>query len=154
MCNSTSRCTPLAGAVFLTQTDTTVGFLSQDSTKLQTIKSRPSDKPFIVVYKDFSTLKQHHRVPKKFQRTIRRAKKTTFIIKNKALRVAPLPLNTTLLNKLSWVYSTSANESGKSFDRSFCQQHADYTTEDKNSLYEGIPSKLYKINNTTIKRLR
>ncbi|MFT7005054.1 MAG: tRNA A37 threonylcarbamoyladenosine synthetase subunit TsaC/SUA5/YrdC, partial [Sulfurimonas sp.] len=42
--------------VTLTQTDTTVGFLSQDEKKLQEIKSRQQNKPFIKVYKDFKTL--------------------------------------------------------------------------------------------------
>jgi tRNA A37 threonylcarbamoyladenosine synthetase subunit TsaC/SUA5/YrdC len=37
-------------SVILTQTDTTVGFLSQDALKLYEIKSRNTTKPFIKVF--------------------------------------------------------------------------------------------------------
>jgi len=38
--------------------------------------------------------------------------------------------------------------------RDFCEQKTDIIIEDKNGLFEGKASKLCKINNTTIKRLR
>jgi tRNA A37 threonylcarbamoyladenosine synthetase subunit TsaC/SUA5/YrdC len=85
---------------------------------------------------------------------LRRAKKTTFIVKNQAFRIASNPLNSALLRNLEWSYSTSANESGKKYERSFCEQKADIIVEDKCGLFEGEASKLYKINKTKIKRLR
>ena len=153
--NSTTRLFSISHKIILTQTDTTVGFLSQDAKQLREIKSRNDKKPFIRVFQNFSTLKQHNiRIPNKYKKRVRRANKTTFIVKNRAFRVAQPSLHSTLLYNLSWAYSTSANESGKKFQRDFCQQKADIIIEDKNGLFEGEPSKLYKINDTTIKRLR
>lgn len=94
------------------------------------------------------------RLPKKYKREIRRANKTTYIVKNQAFRVAKLNLNTTVLEHTSWCYSTSANESGKRFHRDFCQQKADIIIEDKRGLHEGPASRLYKINLKKRVRLR
>jgi tRNA A37 threonylcarbamoyladenosine synthetase subunit TsaC/SUA5/YrdC len=152
--NSPSRFSFIKSQVILTQTDTTVGFLSQDARKLQEIKSRPSTKPFIQVFSSFPAFSQTKRIPNKHKKFVRRAKKTTFIVKNKAFRIAPHPLHVTFLQKTAWFYSTSANESGKHFERSFCEAKADIIIENKDALYEGEASKLYKINNTKIKRLR
>lgn len=152
--NGNSRLLSINAKVVLTQTDTTVGFLSQNETKLQTIKSRNSSKPFIKVYKSLKALKQDKkRVPNTKKNLLRRSKKTTFIVKNLAFRVAPYSLNSSLLGA-KWNYSTSANEAGKNFDRNFCEEKADIIVEDKNSLHEGVSSSLYKINNKKLKRLR
>lgn len=141
--------------VILTQTDTTVGFLSQNEKKLQEIKSRNSSKPFIKVYSNFKTLSSLHvRVPKSRKNLVRRSAKTTFIIKGKSFRVAHTPLSSQILRNSSWNYSTSANESGKKFDRIFCTSKTDIIIEDKNSLYEGKPSTLYKINEKRIRKIR
>ena len=153
--NSPARLFSLTSKVILTQTDTTVGLLSQDAKRLREIKSRTQAKPFIQVFNDFSILKQQHiRIPNKFKKNVRRAKKTTFIVKNRAFRVAPAPLHSELLRRLEWSYSTSANESGKNFQRDFCEQKADIIIEDKIGLFEGKASKLYKINQKRKKRLR
>jgi len=142
-------------SVILTQTDTTVGFLSQDSLKLQEIKSRNSLKPFIKVYSNIKAFKENgNRVPNSKKSLIRRSKKTTFIVKNRAFRIANNNLNSSLLRASKWNYSTSANESGKNFDREFCESKADIIIEDKDSLYEGNPSSLYKINSKKTERLR
>ena len=153
--NSTPRLFDIKTNILLAQTDTTVGFLSQDAAKLSAIKSRPNTKPFIVVYKNFQILKNNQkRVPNRQKNRIRRAKKTTFIVKNFAFRVANDVVNSSYLRKNSWTYSTSANESGKKFSRAFCEQKADIIIEDCKTLFEGKASKLYKINNKKIKRLR
>jgi len=153
--NSTPRLFDIKTNILLAQTDTTVGFLSQDATKLSAIKSRPNTKPFIVVYKNFQILKNNQkRVPNKQKNRIRRTKKTTFIVKNFAFRVANDVVNSSYLRKNSWTYSTSANESGKKFSRAFCEQKADIIIEDNKALFEGKASKLYKLNNKKIKRLR
>lgn len=153
--NSASRLFSLNTKVILTQTDTTVGFVSQNSVQLASIKTRPTTKPFIKVYNSLQSVKNDaKRVPKKYKRRVRLAKKTTFIIKNEAFRVAPYPLHSNVLRNLKWAYSTSANESGKSFDREFCQAKADIIIEDRATLEEKTASKLLKINNKKIKRLR
>ena len=150
---STPRLSRQIVNVILTQTDTTVGFLSQDEKKLQEIKSRDSKKPFIKVYNNFKAYTFNNRVDNQHKNLIRRSKKTTFIVKNRAFRVAKTDLHSSFLQN-EWNYSTSANESGKKFDRVFCEEKADIIIEDKNSLYEGEASKLYKLNAQKIRRLR
>ena len=138
--------------VILTQTDTTVGFLSQNETKLQHIKSRPSSKPFIKVYKNFQTL--DFRTPKSKHKLLRRAKRTTFIVQDTAFRIAADKLHSQILRDTQWNYSTSANESGKLYDRDFCEEKADIIIEDKDSLFEAKASKLLKMNAKKIRRIR
>ena len=141
-------------SVILTQTDTTVGFLSQNMRELQSIKKRPLNKPFIKVYTTLKNFKNDaNRVPNKQKNRVRRLKKTTFVLNNNAFRVAPHKLSSTLLCE-PWYYSTSANESSKKFNRLFCESKADIIIENKELLYEGISSSLMKINAQKIKRLR
>ena len=153
--NSNSRLLSIETKVVLTQTDTTVGFLSQNEIKLQHIKHRDSSKPFIKVYKNFKALvNDKKRIPNTKKNLLRRAKKITFIVKGMAFRVVEDSLNSSLLREVEWNYSTSANESGKNFNRDFCEEKTDIIIEDKHSLFEGSSSSLYKINNKKVKRLR
>jgi len=155
MLNSTPRLSSLEKRVVLTQTDTTVGFLSQNEAKLAQIKSRNSNKPFIKVYRNFKALNAANiRVPNRQKNRVRRMKKTTFIVKNNSFRVAESPLSSTILRGLQWSFSTSANENSKNFSRIFCEAKADIIIEDKDALYETTASKLYKINNKKVVRLR
>ena len=151
---STSRLPSISLEVILAQTDTTVGFLSQNKTRLNEIKSRPQSKQFITIYDSFKTLVKEKRVPQSKKNFIRRSKKTTFIVKNKAFRVVKSKLDSAYIKQYSWGYSTSANKSNEDFDRSFCEDKADIIIEDKESLFQGKASKLYKINNFKVKRLR
>jgi len=141
--------------VILAQTDTTVGFLSQDDKKLQYIKGRESSKPFITIYQNLKSLKENKlRVPNSKKPSIRRAKKTTFIVNGVSFRISTYVQNSHYLRMLNWSYSTSANESNKNFNRKFCEENADIIIENKIHLHENNASKIYKINNTSIKRLR
>ena len=141
--------------IILTQTDTTVGFLSQNEQKLQEIKERASSKPFIKVYQDLKTLlSSGHRVPDRFKNTIRRSKKTTFIIKNRAFRVAKSSLDSQILRDSLWHYSTSANEKGKNFNYQFCEKKADIIIENSDGLREHSSSSLYKLNHIKMKKIR
>jgi len=153
--NSDTRLSSINLSVVLTQTDTTVGFLSGDNLKLQEIKSRQSNKPFIKVYKNLKSFKEDgKRVPNSRKSLLRRSKKTTFIVKNIAFRIAGDTLSSSLLRNREWNYSTSANESGKSFDRVFCESKADIIVENKDPLYEGKASSLYRINSRKMEQLR
>jgi len=141
--------------IILTQTDTTVGFLSQDAQKLFEIKSRPQTKPFLKVYNSLQDFKKDFkRLPSSHKKSFRRAKKTTYVVKNQALRIAPSPLNSKLLREFCWQYSTSANESGKTFERSFCEEKSDIIIENKDRLHEKSSSKIYKLGKTKKRRLR
>lgn len=152
---SFARFSSVEDLVILTQTDTTVGFLSQNAQKLYDIKSRDRSKPFIKVYKDFKTFSTlRNRVPNNHKKLIRRSKKTTFIVKNKAFRVANNTLYSVILEKLNWCYSTSANESSKSFLREFCESKSDIVIENKDGLKELSSSSLLKLRHTKIRKLR
>lgn len=142
-------------SIILTQTDTTVGFLSQDTQKLSLIKSRHNTKPFIKVYNSFKILLQNGgRIPKNKKNLIRRSKKTTFIIKNRSFRIAQNICTSQILRDLKWNYSTSANEAGKNFDRDFCEVKTDIIIENKDGLIENSSSRLYKLNKNKLRRLR
>ena len=154
-CKSTTRLSSLKLPVILTQTDTTVGFLSQNTQKLYEIKSRKSTKPFIKVYNDFkSFLAYGNRVPKDKKNLVRRSTKTTFIVKNRAFRVSHSSLSSQILKDSSWLYSTSANKSKESFNREFCETKADIIIEDINGLTEKSSSTLIKINNIKKRKIR
>ena len=141
--------------VILTQTDTTVGFISQDEKKLSEIKERVSTKPFIKVYKDFKTLLSHnHRVPNKFKNIVRRSKKTTFIINNIAFRVVKTSHKSQIIRDMPWHYSSSANERDQNFNREFCEQKADIIVENIDSFKESNSSSLYIINQNKRKKIR
>jgi len=153
-CNCTARFFSKIVPTLLTQTDTTVGFLSQDDTKLKEIKIRVSSKPFITVFKNIQSFKNDFkRVPQKHKNRVRRASKTTFIIKNFAFRIAYSQANSSLLD-LPWYYSTSANESSKNFDRVFCESKADIIIETEEGLHEKQASSLLRLNAKKIRKLR
>ena len=136
--NSTARFPSITSQVLLVQTDTTVGFLSQNEIKLQQIKVRESSKPFIKVFKNFKTLqKDKKRIPNKYKNLVRRSTKTTFIVNGISFRVAKERRSSSILRSIRWNYSTSANKSKEKFSRDFCEEKADIIIEDKYGLYEG-----------------
>ena len=145
-CKSSSR----LSSVVLIQTDTTVGFVSQNHTKLSKIKSRPNTKPFIKVLTSLKNI----RVPNRFKKELRSSKKTSYVIKNQAFRISSYVQNSQIMRDISWHYSTSANESGKEFIREFCEQKADIIVEDNKGLKELNSSKLIKLTNHKKRRLR
>ncbi len=151
---STSRLFSIS-PVILTQTDTTVGFVSQNKARLDSIKSRDSSKQFIKIYSSFKTLLLNkHRIPQKQKKLVRRAKKTTFIVKNKAFRIVKNSVESQIIRDLQWNYSTSANARGKKFDFEFCECKADIIIENKNGLHENASSALLKINSRKKVRIR
>jgi tRNA A37 threonylcarbamoyladenosine synthetase subunit TsaC/SUA5/YrdC len=152
---SNTRLSRLSVKVILAQTDTTVGFLSQDAKRLKEIKKRSQTKPFIKIYRDFKALKSSKtRIPNMFKNSVRRAKKTTFIVKNLAFRVSKSSLHSQLLRDLAWHYSTSANESGRDFDMLFCADKADIIVQNRDGLHQRSSSSLYIINNQKRRKLR
>ncbi|MEN8146989.1 MAG: Sua5/YciO/YrdC/YwlC family protein [Campylobacterota bacterium] len=141
--------------VILAQTDTTVGFLSQDAAKLAVIKERPLSKPFIQSFDSLKTYTEMAgRVPNRHKSRLRRSKSTTYVINNSAIRIVAEGEHHQLLAKYGWLYSTSANAKGKSFEIGFAEQKADVIVEDERGLFEGSASKIYKLNHKKIRRLR
>ncbi|MFY9142076.1 hypothetical protein [Sulfuricurvum sp.] len=140
--------------VLLAQTDTTVGFLSQDAKRLEEIKMRASDKPFLKVYADFYVLRRDIRIPVLHKHRVRHSRKTTFIVKNQAFRYVSDPEHARLIRPYGWLYSTSANESGQKYDAEFCISAADWIIEDYRGLQELSASRIYKLGSTRLRRIR
>lgn len=140
--------------LILAQTDTTVGFLSQDAVRLAATKGREENKPFLKVFASLKILQEHTRVPLKYRRWVRHARHTTFVLKNQAFRYVSQEPHASLIAQYGWLYSTSANKSGKRFDRSFCEPCSDLVIEDSRGLFEAAPSKIFKLTTTQFKQLR
>ncbi len=141
--------------LYLAQTDTTVGFLSQDAKRLASTKGRPAHKAFIIAVSSAKNLKDFVRVPKKWRKLVRQAKRTTFAYPNgKAVRVVKDSEHKKFLDHFGWMYSTSANPSGKNFDEAWARQQADVIVEDKRGFFEGKPSKILRLGRTRAMRIR
>lgn len=140
--------------VILTQTDTTVGFLSQDAKRLERIKMRPHNKPFLKVYADLQRLGNDIRIPITHRHRVRHSLKTTFIVKHQAFRFVQRGEHSHLIKRYGWFYSTSANESGKHYDPDFCHSVCDWIIEDSRGLYEASASRIYKLGQIRFKKLR
>lgn len=139
--------------VFLTQTDTTIGFVSQNAKKLTHIKQRPPHKHYIKALPSLSMLKSFARVPANHKNRVRRAKKTTFIMPNGfSYRVVNDTHHLLLLNRLGWAYTTSANLSSEAYDEDFAIKNADIViTPLKQTCSASI---IYKLGKFTFKRMR
>ena len=145
----------LTNKVLLVQTDTTVGFLSQNAQSLAEIKERPLHKPFVQVTSTYKTLKTMARIPIKHKNMIRRAKKKTFVYgNNKAIRVVKDTEHARFIKPFKWFYSTSANEKALSYDKEFAHSKSDIIIENIKGLFEGESSYIYKLGKSKIKRLR
>jgi len=139
--------------IYLTQTDTTVGFLSKNKEKLNKIKQRNLNKKILREVDSLYTLKKFVRVPNKFKKQVRRAKKTTFIYSNgESFRVVRDKKHLEFLKKFKWMYSTSANLTGRHFDEDWAKSVADIIVG--SDFFEGKPSTIYKLSKTNIKRIR
>ena len=132
-----------------------MGFLSQDYKKLNKIKNRPLEQKVLKEVDSLNTLKNFVRVPNRYKKMVRRVKKSTFIYKNgNSYRVVKDKRHLEFLKKFKWMYSTSANLTGQKFDKEWAITKADVIIEGKEGLFEGEASKIYKINNHKIKKIR
>jgi tRNA A37 threonylcarbamoyladenosine synthetase subunit TsaC/SUA5/YrdC len=143
----------LKDKVFLTQTDTTIGFVSQNAEKLTAIKQRPPHKHYIKAVNSLDTLQTFTRIPTQHKNRVRRAKKTTFIMPNRhSYRVIQDKHHLLLLNRLQWAYTSSANLSNKTYDEAFAKEVADIIIEPLIEKREA--STIYKLGKHSIKRIR
>jgi len=139
--------------VFLTQTDTTIGFVSQNADKLTKIKQRPPHKHYIQAVNSLQTLKTFARVPKKYKSRVRRAKKTTFIMPNgHSYRVIKDTHHLLLLDRFKWAYTTSANLSNEAYDEAFARDMADVIIEPIKETKQA--SQIYRLGKYALKRIR
>jgi len=143
----------LKDLVFLTQTDTTIGFVSQNADKLTQIKQRPPHKYYIKALPSLNTLKSFTRVPANHRNRLRRSKKTTFIMPNgDSYRIVKDKHHLLLLNRLGWLYTTSANLSSEAYDESFAKKNADILITPLKQKHSA--SVIYKLGKITFKRIR
>ncbi|MRI83674.1 MAG: Sua5 YciO YrdC YwlC family protein [Nitratiruptor sp.] len=141
--------------VYLTQTDTTAGFLSQKASRLAAIKGRPPGKPFLKEVASCRELQRHLRVPKAHRKRVRRSRRTTFLYpQQEAIRLVHDPDHLRFLERFGWMYSTSANPSGKPFDPEFARRNADVVVEDWRGIFAGDASQILHLGRRRIKRIR
>jgi len=143
----------LKNLVFLTQTDTTIGFVSQNANKLTHIKQRPPHKHYIKALSSLKILKSFTRVPNIHKNRVRRAKKTTFVMPNgHSYRVVQDKHHLLLLKRLKWSYTTSANLSGKTYNEHFAKATSDVVITPLKQ--KTSASTIYKLEKNTLKRIR
>ena len=142
--------------IYLTQTDTTVGFLSDDDKKLSGAKQRDPQKKTLQVVSNYKTLTKLVRVPKKHKKFIRRSKRTTIIYPNKlAFRVVSKnSSHQNFLSKFDLMYSTSANKTKNHFNEKYAIENSDIIVYSKEEFAEKQASSIYKINKQKIKKIR
>lgn len=142
--------------IFLAQTDTTAGFLSKDHTSINQIKKSNINKKLLKEYSSFKNL--NIRLPVKFRAKVRMSKKTSFIVNNNSFRVVQKDnfgsFHFNFLNIFKCLYSSSANKSGELFDFNFAVKYASVIVFDKRGIYSSSPSKIFKLNNSRLIKIR
>ena len=137
--------------IFLTNTDTTIGFLSQCKSALDRAKRRAPNKEYIQALPSFKALQK--RIPKNFRARVRRSKKATYILsKNYSFRINKDTRHNLLLNRLTYTYTSSANQSNKDYEESYAKEQSDIIIYPL--LPPQNPSTIFKINSVSIKKLR
>jgi tRNA A37 threonylcarbamoyladenosine synthetase subunit TsaC/SUA5/YrdC len=143
----------LQNDVFLTQTDTTIGFVSQNEKRLTEIKQRPPHKHYIKAVNSLKTLKSLTRIPSLHKKRIRRSEKTTYIMPNGySYRIVKNRHHLLLLDRLKWAYTTSANLSEMPYDETFAKKAADIIVTPLTEKRKA--SRIYKLGQSTIQRIR
>jgi tRNA A37 threonylcarbamoyladenosine synthetase subunit TsaC/SUA5/YrdC len=141
--------------LYLTQTDTTVGFVSLDSKKLSLAKNRDINQPFLVCIDSLKKLKNLTRVPKNHKRKIRKSTKTSFLYPNKkAIRVVTDTYHAKFLKEFDFLYSTSANKNREKFELDYALSKADIVVEDAKGFSENQASSFFKLGKSRLHKLR
>ena len=140
--------------VYLTATDTTVGFISQNADRLDAIKGRPEHKHYIVALPSLRTLRSKTRIPLRHRNRIRRARRTTFVLPDgRSWRVIHDPRHHRIIQELGWAYTTSANRSGEAYDETWAREKADVVIEPLKAS-TSAPSTILKLGKNHILKLR
>jgi len=143
----------LGDFVFLTQTDTTIGFVSQNAERVTKLKQRPPYKHYIKAVNSLQTLCHFTRIPSLHKKRIRRSEKTTYIMPDgHSYRVIKEKHHLLLLDRLKWAYTTSANLSNLPYDETFAKNAADIIITPLKEQQQA--SKIYQLGKSTLKRIR
>lgn len=153
--------------IFLAQSDTTAGFLCEDFGVLNRVKGRDVEQNALLTLDSLEKLKKLVRVPNAHKNRVRRSQKKTFIYKGRnAKSVESLAIrlvlkeagekvgHNDLLAFFPFLYSSSANAHKAEFDLDFALEKADIVVLDWRLLYAQKPSKMYKIANAKIRKIR
>ena len=144
---------PIDPTVYLTRTDTAIGFVSQNAERLDASKGRPAHKHYIRAVASLAILVRLTRVPPAQRNRLRRARKSTFVLPDgHAYRVVRDPHHLKLLRTLEWAYTTSANRSGEPYDEAWARTQADVIIEPLGT--SGAPSSIYRLGWRTLRKLR
>lgn len=139
--------------IYLAQTDTTAGFLSKSQDEINLIKKRKLNQKCIMTSCYFASLKKITKIPDKFKNKIRRSKKTTFIYKNNiSFRVIKDTKHSEFLKSFDFLYSSSANLHNNDFSLEYAKGVANIIID--NDFSQQASSKIYKINNVKLKKIR
>ena len=140
--------------LYLTPTDTTIGFVSQDASKIDEAKTRLPNKHYIRVVDSLATLKSFTRVPTAHKNRVRRAKRMTFIIPNGlSFRVVKDTEHNLLLNRVKWFYSSSANLSGAQYNEAYAKSVSEVVVSSPTGS-DGKASKIYRLGQERIRSIR
>jgi len=141
-------------SLYLTQTDTTIGFVSQNSSKIDIAKKQLPNKHYIRVVNSLKSLKSFTRVPQKYKNRIRRSRQTTFIMPNGySFRVVKESRHNLLLDRLKYAYSSSANLSGEDYDPDYAKQKAEVIVCEPHT-QNSKASNIYLLGVTSIRTIR
>lgn len=142
--------------IYLVQTDTTVGFLGKNREKLNRVKGRPPNQPILREVESLEWLTRMARTPFPFRREIRRRRQVSYILGRggEGFRVVDWGPHGQFLKGKGWFYSTSANFTGKKFDRKWAEEKAEIVVEDWRGLTENNPSPIYQLGRKRKKRFR
>ena len=144
----------MKNSLYLTQTDTTIGFISQDASKIDKAKKRLPNKYYIQAVDSLQTLQKFSRVPHRHKNRVRRAKRTTFIMPNGlSFRIVKNSEHNLLLDRLGWAYSSSANLSGAEYDEVYAKVVVE-TIITSTIKVKGEASKIYRLGQNSIKSIR
>ncbi len=141
--------------LYLSQTDTTIGFLSQNLQKINNAKNRDRNQKILKAVDSFKVLKDNVRVPNKHKKRVRRSKKTTFIYRNKkeSFRVVQTS-HKDFIKKFKFMYSSSANMHNFKFSKEYAIKKADVIIFDKYDYKEMKASEIYILSKDKIRKIR
>ncbi len=131
--------------VYLVQTDTTAGFLSQSKERLAKAKGRPLNLPFLKAVARLSALRECGRTPSKFKNMVRRSRRRSFILPNGTSFRVVSGRHRDFIEKFGWCYSTSANRHGEPFDEKYSLDHCDVVVESKEGFHSAKASEIWRL---------
>jgi tRNA A37 threonylcarbamoyladenosine synthetase subunit TsaC/SUA5/YrdC len=144
------------GLIYLAQTDTTVGLLSQSAERLARAKGRAPNQPFLKALPSWAAMEMEKvgRVPAAHRRFVRRAVKQSFVLPNGASFRVVEGGHRDMVARFGWLYTTSANRHRQPFEQQVAMEMADVWVEGPEGLHAAAPSVIWRLGRTTRKRLR